>query len=78
MIAERTRERRRGLIREQAKGQAVVQYLTKLEREERGRSNLLRAKGLMLAVRCCVRTTPVVVTVQIVVSYVVLLVVVVP
>jgi len=51
MIMERSRERRKGLVKERAKGQAVIQYLTKLQREERGRANLLRAKSLILAVR---------------------------
>lgn len=51
MIVERSRERRRTLMKERAKGQAVIKYLTKLQREERGRSNLLRTKGRILAVR---------------------------
>lgn len=50
MIVERARERRKGLARDRARGQAVIQYLTKLQREERGRSNLLRTKGRILAV----------------------------
>ena len=51
MIVERTRERRKSLMKERAKGQAVIQYLTQLQRGERSRSNLLRAKGNMLSVR---------------------------
>lgn len=53
MIVERARERRKGLAKERAKGQAVIQYFTKLQRDERGRSNMLRAKGRMLAVSAC-------------------------
>ena len=51
MIVERTRERRKSLMKERARGQAVIQYLTQLNREERRRGNLLRAKGSMLEVR---------------------------
>lgn len=55
MVVERARERRRGLAKERARGKAVIQYLTKLQREERGRSNLLRTKGRILAVsRVCI------------------------
>lgn len=50
MIVERTRERRKSLMKERAKGQAVIEYLTQLHRKERGRSNLLRAKGSILEV----------------------------
>lgn len=51
MIVEKTRERRRSLVKERMKGQAVIKYLTQLQREERGRANLLRAKAHILAVR---------------------------
>lgn len=56
MILERAKERRNVLESQRAKGQAVIQYLTMLQREERGRSNLLRAKGHMLAVSTSVQT----------------------
>lgn len=38
-------------MRERAKGQAVMQYLSQLQKRERGRSNLLRTKAHILAVR---------------------------
>lgn len=51
MVVERTAERRKSLLKERNRGAEVIKYLQHLERQDRERTTLLRAKGQMLAVR---------------------------
>lgn len=51
MILERTREMRRSFAKERANADAVIQFLSQREREDKERSELLRMKRTFLLVR---------------------------
>lgn len=51
MILERTREMRRSFAKERAKADAVIQFLSQQEREDRNRRELVHMKRSFLLVR---------------------------